>query len=1582
MPGPSASTRPHRLRVSSLRGTSTGGGGSSSNDNNSSSANTDEESTRFSLLRLRGSGNSRQDNSASAVPTDITTDEQRRLDIERKSNGTNKNVEARASGISGTSGHEKRNSSKTATSPSDGPPALVDYGDPSSGDLSVQGEENVEAETSLRNILQGSAGESARSIVSDNASSRSILTSLHHQSAYEVSTPSPSTPGRSILTSSPNPLHADLVAAPVLRTPESAESHGVSFSNSSALFYYRRGSVGSAETGSTVSDMDEEDDVFSHGMANADVDFYPQVSRDHEWMGRSIESLILGHVHVAPILQLLDDEDLDDGNDWDFHAFRRRSTASTFGGGRRRSSAGSFPGGRRGSLSLSGGNAFHGGTMANYYSRRQRQIPTDVDRSYNERQGRRGSTSHTPMYRRRSSIAASGPNHGGGSTNSVDSDVNASGVGQKGGPNVVLSLMARESTGKSCFARGIPPTQCLRKMGGHALYLQLDKPAGGIATEVAFLAAAIDTGDWTETQTIITRLAPRLIGDPMSTSQERSSIEDPNLPPTAPKFYAGGGRIGLERDAFVQAGGVEVLIRVFREKSFVGQEMAYSYDARDLSPEIVAARLAPCWNEALASLRELVFSIPSLVEDRKISDNGEFLPFLFTLLSHDSCFDSAAALIEEILALLSQSPQPPPPLEGDATATEPDFQPVGRVNPPTTFFLGNVPDLYNLWAGFSCRQLAHFCRILALLVFEPEDRQLLESPAVLKSLELLQLRRNRAVRASRDSTVDVNQSILLGDENLLRRLLMLLRVMNFAPALRRFAPYHVMSQYPFVGEFVFMLGLKEIEDWSEIDRQEALARELLQSNGGESSSGGAAPLLSELGGVANMLEELSESLDDSSAQIGHFVLLISAAQRAGVVVGRNSRSNGGTASNPASAFDEESAIAALRMRGIPVDHATIQGLASVAGVFADQVMVRRLRRTDDGSDDFDASWADGDEGPSNGTRYLIKTPRDSANSLQFNAILLGPYQVEVLFVLCTLLGGRRKLDAQDMLERLGMVPVLDDMFQRLPWFRRSESSEEPSSNTNPAADDSQPNGIHGPGCECTPESALCVQYLRLLHNFCDRDCDNYFGRRLLLSEGERQLIAGGPTSGTREPGLLSKIITAFMGESDESPYRFWLASCIESYLRGSSPEEQTFVAHTGLMDHLIADVSSDRLHCAGSLQTSFDLLGELGKGNAGVIRMLVNDLDEESFRKLMSVAAANLVDSNVFLRSLLLSLERLSANNGLVPLYIDAGLAGIRHVRWRSSIGSASRSYLTHSWWDVKTISLSDSDSGSDGMEDDLLDENRSTDWFPSRSLHEGVSQGLDMSILPSGLEESVGHFGWVFTPGGDALSSGTYLPNTVERLSWFLAANQARLLRDLLGVVDLRNINHENICCLNTAVVIAIFAHRRQQLAVLLHELRQMNDEEKETKRRALNASQHHDDVVDRAFAQAMRYLDIENQREAPPYARSGSITHMSSSSLNADATTSGSGTVQHILGDRTDVMRNFREVLWFWTEYYTHRGRDRLSLEFSSHLRFQEWNHVVSLLTADDGSPTSLVRSPPRLPRSPYQRAARTVDNPVRGV
>ena len=63
--------------------------------------------------------------------------------------------------------------------------------------------------------------------------------------------------------------------------------------------------------------------------------------------------------------------------------------------------------------------------------------------------------------------------------------------------------------------------------------------------------------------------------------------------------------------------------------------------------------------------------------------------------------------------------------------------------------------------------------------------------------------------------------------------------------------------------------------------------------------------------------------------------------------------------------------------------------------------------------------------------------------------------------------------------------------------------------------------------------------------------------------------------------------------------------------------------------------------------------------------------------------------------------------------------------------------------------------------------------------------------------------------------------------------------------------------------MVIAIFAHRRKGLAGLLRELSQMNDEEKDAKRRARNPTAD-DDLIDRAFVNADHKATFEDLASA----------------------------------------------------------------------------------------------------------------------
>lgn len=146
----------------------------------------------------------------------------------------------------------------------------------------------------------------------------------------------------------------------------------------------------------------------------------------------------------------------------------------------------------------------------------------------------------------------------------------------------------------------------------------------------------------------------------------------------------------LERELFVQFGGMQLLLEVL-------EPPLSQADARHMASSQIQ-RHVELWNEVLVVLREVCFAVPSLA-DSIFSD--QHLVFLFTLLSHEYVFENTMSLLEEVLAVRHE-----------------------------TFCLCLVPDLYQLLGGFSTRRLAHFCRVLALLLFEPEDRQIMENAQV------------------------------------------------------------------------------------------------------------------------------------------------------------------------------------------------------------------------------------------------------------------------------------------------------------------------------------------------------------------------------------------------------------------------------------------------------------------------------------------------------------------------------------------------------------------------------------------------------------------------------------------------------------------------------------------------------------------------------------------------------------------------------------------------------------------------------------------------------------------------------------
>lgn len=164
-----------------------------------------------------------------------------------------------------------------------------------------------------------------------------------------------------------------------------------------------------------------------------------------------------------------------------------------------------------------------------------------------------------------------------------------------------------------------------------------------------------------------------------------------------------------KKQIFVKLGGFEMVLRLLHAPFGIG--------CRDAD-----ANKYGVFSSFFLILRSLI------VQFKELSDTitNESLYQMMQFLKIDSTFTVASAAIEEVLAFRFAS-----------------------IN------LHLVPNIREIVENFNVYHFCHFTRILSLLLFEPEDRFILQENNQLLSFMLLRVRRDRCGR--RDSVVDANQ---------------------------------------------------------------------------------------------------------------------------------------------------------------------------------------------------------------------------------------------------------------------------------------------------------------------------------------------------------------------------------------------------------------------------------------------------------------------------------------------------------------------------------------------------------------------------------------------------------------------------------------------------------------------------------------------------------------------------------------------------------------------------------------------------------------------------------------------------------
>jgi hypothetical protein len=659
----------------------------------------------------------------------------------------------------------------------------------------------------------------------------------------------------------------------------------------------------------------------------------------------------------------------------------------------------------------------------------------------------------------------------------------------------------------------------------------------------------------------------------------------------------------------------------------------------------------------------------------------------------------------------------------------------------------------------------------------------MENAQVLRSLDLLQLRRDRMAKGT--NIVERNQSLIVEMPKLLEKFIILFRVVNYGPELSKLVRHHIFAQAP-----------GDIYQYSPI-----------------SSSGGPQR------GEWELLRHLDEITTIAAAPAG---------RRAGNALDPADTEVTDQLLTAFAATDEASnSMHSIMGRIFSImEVADALGVASFSNLNVSAVGVPALMQK-------------------NRAHY---TYREAKNLLQFQSMLLVPHQVELLFVLCTLLSGRWKIEVQGRLADLGIVDCFYDMYDRLSWGQDLERSN------------SGPEHIHGPSCECSPESAIRVQYLRLVHNFYDRDFVDNPNKNLLLSPSEIELIQNRPDqliSGkfyvhSANTGLLARISATLLLEPTESIYRFWLASCLESFLRGSNKRHQVFVANTGVVRHIVSHILAIGVKTSNNLQTAFDLLGEIVKFNRVTLEIFEACFDDNQFRDFMNIAMENLVDSNVFIRSLFLSMESISSCSFVKGKRATASCVDVE------SLFNSKPTYLTHSW--IQTlptvastralrrisskkqrkcaasvvtpgrigtrdgVGIEGGGDGSSTATNDALSSIRKGVMGVFRDIHSvasslvssGMGGAASISLETSPLRQdspsspnpsssspqtsplspkALSSPMMTCPQGAVSPSIGWSLPDSLFRTSLFLANEREKILVRLMSIVSLHSVNHGNGC-------------------------------------------------------------------------------------------------------------------------------------------------------------------------------------------
>jgi len=537
-------------------------------------------------------------------------------------------------------------------------------------------------------------------------------------------------------------------------------------------------------------------------------------------------------------------------------------------------------------------------------------------------------------------------------------------------------------------------------------------------------------------------------------------------------------------------------------------------------------------------------------------------------------------------------------------------------------------------------------------------------------------------------------------------------------------------------------------------------------------------------------------------------------------------------------------------------------------------------------------------------------------------------QSEVLFILSSLLSGRRSTEVWHRLSSHNVLQVIFNTFDSIftekeaepppvePFGGAAEGGDRPPA-TDPAnvwgaappphpqdreARDHQSHQNH----RHDPETLRKMEYLRLVHEYWD--CRDVY-----------ELHDTGPSAQQPSKRALAEKLAVRLAKQSEDPCTDnVLTYALEAFIRGTPfatrQREQEFLSGKILI-HLVRVIAECKNE--NRLESEFSLLAEVVKFNCSTLLQLEAALagDERLFQGLVTVVCARPFHSNLFIRGLILTMLSLQPTCAalLIPRLRCCDACQAKTETHRSEFWEPYSVFVERIQRAKDIVGrLGEQESAREievllaCLDPNPVDPSTCTVCFervltpteePFVAMDSGgPSLSRETSTISGTTSTLDGHQCHLMTPLAGAPA---VLPPTLARLIY---GNQIRIIRNLMVEISLPQVCRENMCCVTTTLVFFVVAWHSSSLGLLLERIKE-----------------HELQQADEWCAQSG-----EGVRELYR-ARSG-----------ADPTEV----------DRVDPFRNFFELVCIWLAYYAAQRHYQDTLFYCTHIPMSAWRSTVRSL------------------------------------